>query len=117
MNKYDRILVFLVLLLVSFFFIMRKEEKGKLANVYYASKLVLQIDLTTPTKSYVVKGELGDVTIVAGDGSIFVEKETSPRHLCSKQGKITSPHEKIVCLPNKIVIEIKSDEEYDTVLK
>ena len=49
--------------------------------------------------------------------SIRVIEENSPRHLCSKQGYIKDSMESIICLPNRIVIEIDTIEELDAVVK
>jgi hypothetical protein len=120
MNKQDIkliiVLVFLALCLIILFSLLEKKE-NKVANVYYKDDLILTIDLTKELTEYTVMGENGKVKIVAGEGKVKVEEENSPKHLCSKQGYITSSLETIVCLPNKIVIEISSKEELDTVVK
>ena len=40
-----------------------------------------------------------------------------PDHLCMKQGEISHKGETIVCLPNRVVIEVESnqDSEFDAV--
>ena len=46
---------------------------------------------------------------------IRVKKETSPLHICSKQGYSKSVP--IICLPNKIIIKLVNDNEYDAISK
>ena len=53
----------------------------------------------------------GHNKVVIKDEKVYMEDANCPDKLCIKQGKITSNGEKIVCLPNKTVIEIKSDKE------
>ena len=117
MNKSDFKLVG-ILLIISLIGILGFKffsKSGTSAYVYHDGNLILTIDLSVD-KEYVVDGDLGDVVIVVRDGKIKVEEETSPLHLCSKQGFIDSSTQSIVCLPNKIVINI-GDNLYDAVVK
>ena len=117
MNKSDVKLVgvLLVISLVGVLGFKIFSKNGENAYVYHDGILVLTIDLKHDN-DYVVAGELGDVDIVVRDGKIKVEEETSPLHLCSKQGFIASEFESIVCLPNKIVINI-GQSDLDAVVR
>lgn len=120
MNKNDLKFIFILLFIGVFVLLMtrlKQTNESKMAYVYYDSNLVLTIDLSLEEKEYTIKGANGDVLISAGDGKIKVEEENSPYHLCSKQGYITSSYETIVCLPNKVVIEIKDNESLDSIVK
>ena len=118
LNKFDIILIVVVICISSIFILSNKltSKKGKYANVYYDNKIVKKIDLSI-NKTYNIKGYNGNVRIVVKDNKIKVEDEISPLHLCSKQGYISKSHESIICLPNKIVIEIDSKKSVDTVVK
>lgn len=115
MNKNDYILiVILVVIIFSSILITNKDSKASNeAIVYYNNEIALRIDLNTKLQDYVVKGYNGDVKIKAGEGKIKVMQENSPLHLCSKQGYISKSHETIVCLPNKIVIKLESNDNLD----
>jgi len=117
MNKSDIKLVFILLVISIIGIVCFKffSKSGSSAYVYHDGNLVLVIDLGVDN-SYVVSGDLGDVFIEVLDGRIKVEDETSPLHLCSKQGFISNSNESIVCLPNKIVINIGGNE-YDAVVR
>lgn len=117
MNKSDVKLV-IILLFVSIVGIICFKlfsRRGNNAYVYHDGNLVLTIDLSIDN-DYVVKGDLGDVFIVVRDGRIKVDNETSPLHLCSMQGFVSDSNQSIVCLPNKVVINI-GDNELDAVVK
>ena len=117
MNKSDLKLVF-VLLIVSIIGVVVFKLIGKSggsALVYHDGELIKTINLSIDNK-YVVNGDNGDVVIVVSGGKIKVDEENSPLHLCSKQGYISNTYESIVCLPNKIVINISGDE-LDAVVK
>lgn len=117
MNKSDLKLV-IVLLIVSIIGVVVFRLVGKSggsALVYHDGELIKTIDLSIDNR-YVVNGDNGDVVIVVNDGKIKVDEENSPLHLCSRQGYISNTYESIVCLPNKIVINISGDE-LDAVVK
>ena len=116
MNKNDKKLVFFVLLFSCSLWLIfsLKKQDYSVATVYYQDKIIKQIDLSI-NNTYQVEGELGKVKIVVKNKQIKVEEENSPRHLCSKQGFISSYNEAIICLPNKIVIQIENNK-LDTVI-
>ena len=117
MNKFDITLCIILLLISSIFYLLKPSSKGSEALVYYENNTVLTIDLTDKNlREYTVKGYNGDVLIETVDGKIRVKEEVSPKHLCSKQGYISNSGESIICLPNKVVIEIENND-VDTVVK
>lgn len=115
MKLNDLILIIIILLIVGIIFIFKDEQTTKQAKIYYENELVLTIDLSQ-NKEYDVEGYNGNVHIVVLDNKIKVEEENSLKHLCSKQGFISSSNETIVCLPNKILIKIESADSLDTVI-
>lgn len=121
MNKSDKCLIIILLIIIfSICIIMffQHSSKEKNALVYYKDNLVLTIDLSTNgSNTYTVKGELGDVVIEKNDDKVRVINETSPNHICSKQGYIKENYEVLVCLPNKVVIKIDSKDSIDTIVK
>lgn len=116
--KNDIILISIIIFicLVFLLIINLNKKDAKYASVYYDSKLIKKIDLSIDN-TYNVKGYNGNVKIVVKNNKIKVAKENSPKHLCSKQGYINKSYESIICLPNKIVIEIDSKDIIDTVVK
>lgn len=122
MNRQDIILAIIIFILGISFLLVTKLialDNPSKADVYYDSKKILTIDLSiSKAKKYTVKGYNGDVVIEADKYKIRVIKETSPLHLCSKQGWINSSLQTIVCLPNKIIIKIVStNEQVDAVIR
>lgn len=121
MNKKD-ILLCIILLVISLslylIFNLFQDKGNKKAIVYYDSKEVLSIDLSNKEyQEYTVKGYNGDVRIESLNGMVRVKEEVSPLHLCSRQGYISKSYESIICLPNKIVIEIEGSSNIDTIAR
>ena len=110
MNKNDIKLVVIVLIIIILLFSLALfRKKANIANVYYENELILEIDLSI-NKIYEVDGYNGKVKIEVLNNQIRVVEENSPYHLCSKQGFVSKSGESIICLPNKIIIELPSDE-------
>lgn len=53
------------------------------------------------------------------DGSARMQEADCPDKLCMKQNRISKDHENIVCLPNKVVAMVESDQDsgVDTIAK
>lgn len=118
MNKYDIFLIIIIILLGITLSLLKKDNNGSMAYVYYDGNKVLDIDLTDYNyRTYEVEGLLGIITIETVDGKVKVVEENSPKHLCSIQGYISSSNESIICLPNKVVIEIEDSESLDTIVR
>lgn len=120
MNKHDIFLIIVICTLSLFFvflFNLFEKEDDLNALVYYDNELVLTIDLSKEEQVYEITGYNGIVSIKAGNGRIKVEDEDSPLHLCSKQGYISKSYETIVCLPNKIYIELDGQDDVDAIVE
>lgn len=111
MNKNDLKLVGVLLIIIIIFFIIINitKKEGKTAVVYYEDKEILKIDLNT-NKEYTVKGYLGDVVLEVNNKKIRVKEETSDKHICSKEGYIYTNNKSLVCMPNKIIVKIISED-------
>ncbi|NLY81835.1 MAG: NusG domain II-containing protein [Clostridiales bacterium] len=53
--------------------------------------------------------------IVIKNGKVFMSDADCPNKVCVKHSPIDSTGESIVCLPNKVLIEIVGGEKYDAV--
>ncbi len=57
---------------------------------------------------------VGDQTtnvVCIRDGYAYMREAKCPDHLCIHQGRIAKTGESIVCLPNRVVVTIVSDDE------
>ena len=54
--------------------------------------------------------ELGHNTLVIQDGYAYILDADCPDQQCVQQGKISRGGQSIICLPNKLVIEIEGGE-------
>lgn len=64
--------------------------------------------------SFSVEGYQGGINrIVIHDGKAYVTEADCPDGLCVKTGEISRTGETIVCLPHRVVVEIKGESSSD----
>jgi len=130
MKKKDIYLIttIFVVALISFItlqvFQSRSALDDGLAVVTYQNREILHIDLKDGSYTvldsdgvieikeedylYIVHGDNGPVTILYQNHKVSVIDEESPRNICQYQGETNSPLRPLTCLPNDVVILIRS---------
>lgn len=58
-----------------------------------------------------IPGEEGSNTLEIKDGYAKMIDSDCPDHLCEQQHRISKKGETIICLPNKVIVEVQSKEE------
>ncbi|OAA29721.1 hypothetical protein AT15_01385 [Kosmotoga arenicorallina S304] len=103
--------IIIALLIVTILFIsIRAPYRSTEAEVYVSGKAYMKIDLSKDA-TYNIENHM---TVEVLAGKIRAKESDCPEKLCVKQGWISSPGVPIVCLPNKIVIEIISTTSGET---
>lgn len=72
---------------------------------------VLVRPLGEGTYELTIPGHAGDSYVEISEGRVRMVDSACPDKLCVRTGWISRPGESIVCLPNRVVIEIKSGED------
>ena len=117
MTKGDKILIISVILisLISLGFIKNNNAmyKQKYISVQVNGEEYKKIifDKKIKGKTIPIETEFGYNLIEIGDEEVWVIEASCPDELDIKQGKISKSGEIIVCLPNRLVIEIKGTDE------
>lgn len=119
-KKNDLILVgaLLVGLLVLVAVLMATKSSGAYAVVSVdgveVAAFSLDQDITYEIEGY----DGGHNTLVIKDGKAHLEDSSCPDHLCEHMGKIDKVGQSIICLPNRVVVEIRGAgdaADYDTI--
>lgn len=116
-NKYDIALIVVIIavnVFILFYGGLNTVEKGqKIAYVYSDNKLVGEYTLTEDYKTeFSVEMSTGSYnTIHIEDGKVWIHDATCPDKICLNQGKISNDGELIVCLPNRLMVQIKDNQE------
>lgn len=112
MSRNAKIILLLLVLVgaaCAAFVLLRSAGEGTVARITLDGKLVEEIDLSAVTEAYTftVEGPGGFTnTIEVEPGRIRVREAGCPDQVCVGQGYISDGTVPIVCLPNKLVIEI-----------
>lgn len=80
-------------------------EDGDTVIVTLNGNKVGEYDLSVDGE-YVINGGTNILTVK--DGKAFMKHADCPDKLCVNQGKISLSGERIVCLPNKVMIEVRT---------
>ena len=118
MKRLDIIIVILVLVIsAASLGILKMSSQGnygeKYSEVYLDGELIktISIDNTANTEGFTVKTEHGFNVIRVENGMVRIIEADCPDKVCVKDGSISEPGEILVCLPHKIVVEIKGESK------
>lgn len=103
---------FLGLVVICFWYMAGRA--GTVANIYKDGKIIHTINLDKVDTSYTLDID-GHNRVLVKNGAICMSDADCPDKLCVKQGEIFDASYPIVCLPNKVIIEIEGDFKYDSV--
>lgn len=115
LNKWDiAIIILTVVFSVGLYFSLNLfvDNDATTAHVYYNNELVASLDLKINENLLLEKSKypdlLADLEVEVKDGKVRISKETSPNNICSKQGWTDTTTKPLVCLPNKVYVQIES---------
>jgi len=80
-------------------------------NSVFAQKISLGED--GPILRFNVEGFLGDTLLEVQKDKIRILDSSCPDKDCVRQGWISRPGQVLVCLPNRVVVKIQSDDTED----
>ncbi len=103
------LLAFAIALLLAF---NSSESDGELVRVTLNGDVVAEYSLSLNAE-YVLNGGTNILVIV--DGEAYIKSADCPDKICVNSGKIHLSGERIVCLPNKLMVEIIGKRDADFV--
>ena len=56
-----------------------------------------------------IQGPVGMTRVVIEDGKAWIEDSDCREKICVKMGKLGRPGEEAVCLPNRVIVQMKGD--------
>lgn len=121
LGKNDLILIIFLLIMTSvvgvIIFFTKHEGKQVVVSV---DGVVTDIYSIEDDGTYEIQGYDGGRNIlVIADGVAYMSEASCPDHLCMGMGRISNVGQSIICLPNRVIIEIRDEKtvesEYDTV--
>ncbi|MGL4774426.1 MAG: NusG domain II-containing protein [Clostridium sp.] len=122
-KKWD-IIIIIFLLVISFTpeIVLGAKLKSQYNNTYaqitIAGNLYKNIPLSAHKGEdiFEVNSKYGKNIVIVKDDQIAMIEATCPDYVCLEPGFIKKPGKSIVCLPNRVMIEIKGDSEEEIIL-
>ena len=122
-KKWD-IIIIVVLMIISFLpevilvMILGKGYDNTYAEVTIAGELYKNIPLSEHKgeETIEIKTKTGVNIIKVSDDKISIVEADCPDKVCMKPGFIHKPGESLVCLPNRLMIQIKGNTEEDIII-
>jgi hypothetical protein len=112
LTRADKLLfAFVLMLCLSSFFVARLfREQGEVAIVESMGKEYAKLFLAEPGR-YDIPGKLGISRIIVAHHQIYIQSSPCPDKLCVHSGAAHLQGDVLVCVPNQVVIRIKSETE------
>ena len=85
--------------------------QGSKATAYVDGKPVAWWPLEGNVLRDTVEGGLGPVVVEHGEGSIRIVRAPCPNHLCVRQGNASHAHDRLVCVPSRLVVVLEGTAE------
>lgn len=106
MKKNDWILfgsiILLSLILGGGIFLYKGNDQGNTVQITVAGQVYKTVPLNENQEILIESEDGGKNLLIIEDGKIYIKEANCPNHQCIKQGKTAQ----IVCLPNKVIVEI-----------
>ena len=115
MKKNDIILItaILALALLALGMLTFLRTDGDVVCVKQDGKTIAEYPLSVDREERIESEEGGYNILVIRGGEAYVSEASCPDGICSSHRPVKLDGESIICLPNKLVIEIKAKEEKD----
>ncbi|PKM51337.1 MAG: hypothetical protein CVV02_06955 [Firmicutes bacterium HGW-Firmicutes-7] len=125
MKKNDWIIAGIIAIIAGSVFIWNyiKEEgvEGEefVAEIYYDGELYESVSLREVNKLVVVETTIGTNVIEVNEGNVTMIEADCPDKICLHTGTIKKANRSIVCLPNKVHVQIKGnvEDEIDAIVQ
>lgn len=111
-RKKDLLLITLILviavvgLLINFYI---QKEPSTYLTISIDQTIVETLDLSKDTELLLETDQGGSNRLIVKDGMAWISEASCPDHVCIHQGKIQLSGQMIVCLPNRVVIQVVSE--------
>ena len=108
-KKGDIIILVVILVAVALTIYFALARQANKVSIYIDGQLKYSYSLNSNLEIDLNQDNI-DMKIVIKDNKVYVEHSDCPEQLCVHSAPLTKEGGMIVCLPNKVVIKIESDE-------
>lgn len=111
---YVIILVLIVITILSSlgtFLLSRRHYDEKYVVISVDGKLYRELPLDKNTETINIKSSKGTNVVQITGGKVRILEADCPDKICIKDGSISEPGQMLVCLPNKVVVQVKGQKK------
>lgn len=101
------ILLLLVVVVIITIVFATRPKTATVAEIYVDGRLAYSLDLSKDADIELLDGRM---TISVEDGKVFVKDSDCKEQLCVHSSPISGEGGMIVCLPNKVVVKVATEE-------
>lgn len=107
-KKNDIILILILLCLAGILYIAidKTKKDGRMVQITIDGSLVKELSLSEDT-TYKISDEKGEKVIVVDGDTVYITYSNCPNQICVNHAPISKSKETIICLPHKLIVEIK----------
>lgn len=113
LKRRDAILLTLMLLagLLLGGFLLLTKTRGAMVQVMVDGQLAQEYPLNRDLTTVISGHEGGTNTLVIENGYAWVKNASCPDHVCEGMGKIRYDGQAVICLPNRVVVQISGGKK------
>lgn len=115
MKKREIIILVITVLLVAgiFAFYLYRQQQGAVVLVKINGEVVEELPLDEDTVYEITQdGRVSNVVHIE-DSQVWITDADCPDKLCENMGKVSKDGQTLVCLPNKVIVQIEGGESAD----
>ena len=102
--------IFLIIGFGLLFYILGQKQHGNQVLVQVNGECI-QTFWQEEDVTYTIKSQYGENILRISNGKVWLLDADCPDKICVNTGKIQYPEQSIICLPHKVVVEIKDNKE------
>ena len=117
-KKSDWLIIGIVLLVLLMLIFLPDlfSKAGETAVISVDGVVVATVDLAAAEDGDFRIDELPDVVFTVKEGKIAITSVDCPDKLCVRTGYISNGDESIICLPNRIIVQIEGEASFDAIV-
>ena len=88
---------------------------GTYVRVSVDGRIVAEYPLSRDAETDIEGYSGGNLRLIIKDGTAYVSASTCPDKICVRHSAVSHTGESIICMPNRVVVEIISGSEYQEI--
>jgi hypothetical protein len=113
-TAFDALLIAVFIAFAAWFYPLMRSAAGDLLIVSRDNNEIARYPLNEDCL-FTVKGRTGDMSIEIKNRRVKILSSTCPRNICAHHSPISKSKEGLVCVPNHIILEIRSADNPKTI--